>query len=466
MPSVSLIEPTTLNPYLYFKADAGITTSGGAVSEWQQVSHSEGNQIATYLVQGTANEQPQHDSSDNHVTYDSSDDHLDFYFATITQAGTLVSATSNGIWAFNVNTNSQADVNALGYFVGKDFAIDQYALILFPTLTDADLAGVVRWLEQNTNATKTASGSLSDYNRGRSDIVALRPEGLDVSSATNFYRAWRDCTSLTSFPTLDTSSGTNFYEAWYNCTGLTSFPALDASSGTDFRYAWRDCDNLTSFPLVDVSSGTNFYATWQDCSSLTSFASLDVSSGTNFGNTWRSCSSLTSFPSLDVSSGTSFNGSWQVCTRLTSFPTLDVSSGTNFSHAWYNCTGLTSFPSLNASSGTYFVAAWRNCSSLTSFPSGFFDSWNPSSISSGVFHNAWDGCSDLTATSVENILTSLATSGKHGTDDGTSGGSALADAVIDIDYDTGTGSLTTATNTAITTLKSRSWGVTINGVTQ
>ena len=394
VPSVSPIEPTTLNPYLYFNAGSNVTTSGGSVSTWYQITHSEGNQISTYLSQGTANEQPQHDSSDNHVTYDSSDDHLDFYSTTITQAGTLVSATSNGIWAFDVNTNSQTDVNALGYYNGFAFAVDQYALILFPTLTDAELAGVVLWLEQNTNATKTASGSLFNYNRVRSEITKLRAEGLDTSSATGLVTAWFNCSSMTSFPSLDTSSVTNFSYAWYGCSSLTSFPSLD------------------------VSSGTNFSLTWKNCSSLTSFPSLDTSSGTNFQEAWMGCSSLTSFPSLDTSSGTTFQ------------------------------------------------EAWRNCTSLTSFPSGVFDSWNPSSISSGVFNVAWDGCSDLTATSVENILTSLATSGKHGTDDGTSGGSALADAVIDIDYDTGTGSLTTATNTAITTLKSRSWGITINGVAQ
>jgi hypothetical protein len=83
-----------------------------------------------------------------------------------------------------------------------------------------------------------------------------------------------------------------------------------------------------------------------------------------------------------------------------------------------------------------------------------------------VFDDTWDGCNALTATSVENILVSIAASGKHGTANGASGGTALANTEIDIDYNTSTGSLTTATNTAITTLKSRSWGIKINGVAQ
>jgi uncharacterized membrane protein len=67
---------------------------------------------------------------------------------------------------------------------------------------------------------------------------------------------------------------------------------------------------------------------------------------------------------------------------------------------------------------------------------------------------------------VENILVSLAASGVYATDNGSSAGSVLADPNIDIRYDTSTGSLTSNTTSAITTLKSRSWGIIINNVAQ
>tara|TARA_R100000234_G_scaffold13765_1_gene7655 strand:- start:55 stop:492 length:438 start_codon:yes stop_codon:yes gene_type:complete len=145
---------------------------------------------------------------------------------------------------------------------------------------------------------------------------------------------------------------------------------------------------------------------------------------------------------------------------------LDTSNGTDFGLAWYQCNGLTSFPTININKGTNFGYAWQGCTALTSFPASFFDSWSPTSIDDGVFNQCWSGCIALTATSVENILVSLAASGKHATSTGASGGTAFTDPAIDITYSSASGSITSATNTAITTLKSRSWTIIINGVTQ
>jgi hypothetical protein len=277
---------------------------------------------------------------------------------------------------------------------------------------------------------------------------------IDTSSGTNFSSAWTTCSSLTSFPLINTSSGTNFQNAWYNCNSLTSFPLIDTSSGTSFSSAWYNCNSLTSFPLIDTSSGTNFNTTWRGCSSLTSFPLIDTSSGTNFAYAWYLCSSLTSFPLIDTSSGTNFNSAWRSCFSLTSFPLLDTSSGTNFTLAWYNCSSLTSFPLIDTSSGTTFNQAWQNCSSLTSFPSNFFDSWT-GTPANDCFVNTWLGCSSLTATSVENILNSIDTSGQ----------SAPASGVdITIDYNAGSG--TPNISTAVTNLKSRGWTITLNGVAQ
>ena len=117
-----------------------------------------------------------------------------------------------------------------------------------------------------------------------------------TTGVTNFYGAWFNCPSLTSFPQIDTSNGTNFYLAWLNCNSLTSFPLINTSSGTIFTYAWQSCSSLTSFPLIDTSSGEDFFAAWRYCSGLTSFPLIDTSSGTTFTYAWLNCTSLTSFP--------------------------------------------------------------------------------------------------------------------------------------------------------------------------
>ena len=336
-------------------------------------------------------------------------------------------------------------------------------------------------------AIDTSSGTRFDYAWFRCSSLTSFPS-IDTSSGTSFYQAWRDCSSLTSFPLIDTSSGTSFYQAWRECSSLTSFPLINTSSGTSFSNtwygcnsltsfplinassvtlfgaAWYNCSSLTSFPLIDTSSGTNFAYAWYNCSSLTSFPLINTSLGTNFGNTWLGCNSLTSFPLINTSSGTNFGSAWRDCNSLTSFPLINTSSGTNFGAAWYSCSSLTSFPLIDTSSGTGFGSAWYNCNSLTSFPANFFDSWSPASLTDGVFNYTWDVCSSLTAQSVENILTSLDTSGIYGTNTGLSGGTQLADHTIDIDYDGTT--LSSATTTAITNLKSKNWAISINSVIQ
>jgi hypothetical protein len=109
---------------------------------------------------------------------------------------------------------------------------------------------------------------------------------------------------------------------------------------------------------------------------------------------------------------------------------------------------------IDTSSGTTFYGAWRFCSNLTTFPANFFDSWT-GTPSNNCFAFAWSGCSSLTATSVENILNSIDTSGQ----------SAPANGVdITIDYNAASG--TPNISTAVTNLKSRNWTITLNGVQQ
>jgi hypothetical protein len=122
---------------------------------------------------------------------------------------------------------------------------------------------------------------------------------------------------------------------------------------------------------------------------------------------------------------------------------IDTSSGINFQSTWHNCSSLTSFPLIDTSSGTNFQEAWRNCSSLAHFPANMFDN-----IRGGNFTNAFTN-TNLTQTSIDNILVSLVASGiNSGTrvfnQSGGSAPSAVGQAAID-------------------TLRSRGWTVTVTG---
>lgn len=255
----------------------------------------------------------------------------------------------------------------------------------------------------------------------------------DYSSVTNFSYCWNGASGLTKMPHIDTSNGTGFTGSWWNCSGLTEFPALDFSSSSSLglRYAWNNCSGLTSFPFINLGNATNLE------------------------NTWGSNSSLGSFPLLDTSNVTVLSATWIGCSSLTSFPQINTSSVTNWRQTWFNCTGLTSFPLINTSSGTDFYRTWRGCTSMVTFPAGCFNSWSPTTVQNYCFTETWDGCSSLSATSVENILNSIDTSG-------VSAPSTGPDITIDYNASSGTPNI----STAVTNLKNRNWTITLNGVAQ
>ena len=314
---------------------------------------------------------------------------------------------------------------------------------------------------------------------------------LDLSNGNLFSSAWRSCSALTSFQAGaklgDEETNVDFTNAWQQ-SGLTSFSTTLPTAG-DTRFAWKECTSLTSFSS-ELPQATNVSQSWYGCSSLSDFSTTDIKNCTDFTSAWKSCSALTSFPAgakLGTSANSvNFQDAWR-STGLTSFSTplptatnlrsafedavslvsfnSQLPLATNALFAWDNCSSLTSFD-VSLPSLTAMYRAWAGCSSLTDFSVNVFSNWNPQSISSGVFDFTWQGCTSLTAQSVENILTSIDASGKYATSTGASGGSALTDAGIDIDYNVATGSLSAATNTAIDSLKTKGWSIFINSVEQ
>ena len=186
------------------------------------------------------------------------------------------------------------------------------------------------------------------------------------------------------------------------------------------------------------------------------FAALDFSGVTDFTDAWQSCTSLTSFPALNLSRGTSFNWAWYN-TGLLSFPALDLSAALSLYTAWYYCDEMISWGACDVTACKLFGYAWSHCTAMTTFPAGVFDDWNPASVANSCFENAWSGCTALTATSVENILNSLATAGNAAPSSGVD---------IPIDYNAGTGTPSVATAVGILKGLSPAWTITLNGTPQ
>lgn len=118
-----------------------------------------------------------------------------------------------------------------------------------------------------------------------------------------------------------------------------------------------------------------------------------------------------------------------------------MSSGTNFANTWRRCYDLTSFPAVNFSSGTTFAGAWQECTSLATFPANMFDT-----VTATNFTNAFLN-TNLSQTSIDNILVSIETAGTSNGTFNQSGGSAPS----------ATG------EAAIDALRARGWTVVVTG---
>jgi hypothetical protein len=342
---------------------------------------------------------------------------------------------------YKVNNTAVTELNLLGNLGNATFRKvgDLYGIILLPdSATGADIEAARKLL----------------IDRGGSD-------GVSVTSLSTF---WYDRSDILEFQHINTSNVTSFAYSWVNCSNLQSFPLLNSSSVLNMQNSWQNNISLKSFPAIQAENCSNFLSAWQGCTALTSFpagAKLGTeATNVSFTSAWKS-SGLTSF-STPLPSGDSFYASWRDCTNLSSFSS--EINGTNVRFTWYGCSSLTSFSTPLPLAGRLDLA-WQNCTSLLDFSADVFANWNPSTISTGIFNGAWDGCSALSAQSVENILTSIAASNQYATVDGNSGSAAIADAAIDIDYNAASGSLSAATNTAVSALKGRGWSIIVNNVT-
>ncbi|BAQ94261.1 hypothetical protein HOQ53_gp14 [uncultured phage_MedDCM-OCT-S45-C18] len=441
------------------KAPVGAISSGS--SSWNgRIVGSDNGDTDRYLTQGTSNDAPVGDGFK--VTFADNTDHLEI--PQVTQAGWQVVGTSLGTFAYRVNNTAVNEINLLGNLGSVSYRKDGdlYGVMLLPeSASSADIEAAKRLLIDRGAAESYTGSNLYAAWHQRADLVEFK--SISMPHVQNLGYTWSS-NSLVSFPAMEFPSAQGIIATWFNNTSMSDFGVISAPNCNNFSYAWQNCSALSSFPsgakLGTAASNVSFTSAWQS-SGLTSF-STPLPTATNVNQAWYQCASLTSFSS-ELQTVTSANYAWSGCTSLTSFDT-PLPLATQMLLTWYNCPSLTSFSS-ELPSAANVNQGWLNCTSLSDFSADVFANWNPSSISSGVFNNAWDGCTSLTAQSVENILTSIAASGKFATSTGASGGTALGDAAIDIDYNVATGSLSAATNAAVTSLKAKGWSIIVNNVT-
>ena len=82
---------------------------------------------------------------------------------------------------------------------------------------------------------------------------------------------FRNCSKLTTIPTIDTSKVADMSYMFQGCSTLTTIPALDASKATNFRDIFNNCTSLTSIGIYGFTSSINISTTALEHDALVAF---------------------------------------------------------------------------------------------------------------------------------------------------------------------------------------------------
>jgi hypothetical protein len=296
-----------------------------------------------------------------------------------------------------------------------------------------------------------AEGMAAAYYSGKlltnytGNAIRVRRSSDNAEADIGFDGTDLDTSSLTSF-----CSGTDgFVTTWYDQTGNGNNATQGTAANQPKIVSSGSVITVNGYQVIqydgtDDNLGTSLTATGtmlMGGSDGTAFYEVSISGAYNL----LSDASLTEHPlneTLRIIWDRSLSaGEKSTIESLVTYSNWDFSDVTIFLRYWRNRSELTSFPLLDVSSGTNFVTAWRLCTSLTSFPANMFDS-----VTATGFTNAFTS-TNLTQTSIDNILVSLDTAGQSTGTFNQSGGSAPS----------ATG------EAAIDNLRSRGWTVTVTG---
>jgi len=191
---------------------------------------------------------------------------------------------SGGTYDFDVWTKKTTDKE----FLGDPVSIDTWNQAETDLSFDEDasynikIEGTIKGFRFNNGGDKSkllniqSWGSLNlgnnnGYFYGCNNLIVTAFDKLDLTDTTTFYRAFRDCASLTSFidgwNCMDTSSITNMYQAFRGCTNFNAdISGWDVSSVTDFTNMFSLCSAFNvDISGWDTSSATTFMGMFNAC---------------------------------------------------------------------------------------------------------------------------------------------------------------------------------------------------------
>ena len=232
-------------------------------------------------------------------------------------------------WASTFKSNIPSDVT---YVVFTDEVAPDGAV-----LTDLSRYGnnaVVAWrgVGETDNLTWYVSSQVSGEKviapenssnmfNGKSSLITVDANMLDVSNVSKLNGAFRGCSNLASLDGIsdwDTSNVTGMTQMFNGCSSLTSLDGIsdwDTSNVTTLEGTFWNCSKLTSLDAIstwDTSNITSLYYTFYGCSSLTSLdlSGWDTSNVTSMYCMFYGCTKLSSiFVSNAWDTSAAFGGS-------------------------------------------------------------------------------------------------------------------------------------------------------------
>ena len=205
---------------------------------------------------------------------------------------------------------------------------------------------------------------------------------LNFSGVKSYYEMFKDCTSLTTAPTLPATilKSQCYAHMFEGCTSLVIAPILPAITLTHSCYAhmFEGCTSLVTAPELPATTlaAYCYQQMFADCTSLTNITALPAStlSPYCYNSMFAGCTSLVQTPELSATTLVDgcYKNMFKDCTSLIKAPILPaITLAPNcYAYMFAGCTSLVQTPKLPATTLTHscYAHMFEGCTSLVQAP--------------------------------------------------------------------------------------------------
>jgi len=299
-----------------------------------------------------------------------------------------ISFTINGTFAYTpVLLYSTDGINWVGYAFNKVLPMTKGDKVYFMAVDKNATfsAGPLSYINFTSTGKVAASGNI---------MYLLDSTGKQTSVPEYAFKGlFRDCTGLTSAPTLPaTTVSDECYGDMFRGTSITTAPELPATvmeSGC-YWYMFYGCEKLTTAPALPATelAPSCYSYMFAGCSALTEAPALPATKMyvQCYSHMFNSCFNLTAAPELpatELALGCYYN-MFGLCEKITAAPALPATTlaSSCYMDMFQGCTNLASAPALPAKTlkGGCYTRMFSYCKKINSITAEF-TSWDLDELS-------------------------------------------------------------------------------------